>query len=82
VNDLRLARIHYEMAGQVDPSFANAYFNLALVQALSNDLAAAVSALTRYQELVSEAEGRNVDELLRTLKKSLATARNSRFGTT
>jgi tetratricopeptide (TPR) repeat protein len=82
VNDLRLARIHYEMAGQVDPSFANAYFNLALVQALSNDLAAAVSALTRYQELVSEAEGRNVDELLRNLKKSLAATRNSRFGAT
>ena len=81
VNDFRLARIHYEMAGQVDPSFANVYFNLALVQALSNDLEAAVSALTRYQELVSEAEGRNVDELLHNLKRSLATA-NSRFGAT
>jgi tetratricopeptide (TPR) repeat protein len=81
VSDLRLARIHYEMAGQVDPSFANVYFNLGLVQAISNDLAAAVSAFTRYQELVSEAEGRNVDELLRNLKTSLA-ARNSRLGST
>jgi len=80
VNDFRLARIHYEMAGQVDPSFANAYFNLALVQAISNDLAAAVAALTRYQELVSEAEGRKVDELLRHLKKSLATASSARRG--
>jgi tetratricopeptide (TPR) repeat protein len=82
VSDFRLARIHYEMAGEVDPSFANVYFNLALVQALSNDLAAAVSALTRYQGLVSEADGRKVNDLLRNLKKSLATARNSRFGTT
>ncbi len=81
VSDFRLARIHYEMAGQVDPSFANVYFNLGLVQAISNDLAAAVSALTRYQELVSEAEGRNVDELLHNLKKSLG-ARNSRLGST
>ena len=81
VSDLRLARIHYEMARQVDPSFANVYFNLGLVQAISNDLAAAVSAFTRYQELVSEAEGRNVDELLRNLKTSLA-ARNSRLGST
>jgi hypothetical protein len=70
------------MAGQVDPSFANVYFNLALVQAISNDLAAAVRALTRYQELVPEPEGRNVDELLRNLKKSLAAARNSRLGST
>jgi len=81
MSDFRLARIHYEMAGQVDPSFANVYFNLGLVQAISNDLAAAVSALTRYQELVSEAEGRNVDELLHNLKASLA-ARSSRLGST
>lgn len=81
VNDFRLAQIHYEMAGEVDPSFANVYFNLALVQALNNDLAAAVSALTKYQELVSEDEARNADELLRNLKKSLAAAKNSRFAT-
>ncbi len=81
MSDFRLARIHYEMAGQVDPSFANVHFNLGLVQAISNDLAAAVSALTRYQELVSEAEGRNVDELLHNLKKSLA-ARTPRLGST
>jgi tetratricopeptide (TPR) repeat protein len=82
VNDFRLARIHYEMAAQMDPSFPNVHFNLALVQALSNDLAAAVNALTRYQALVSDAEGRNVDELLHNLKQSLATAGNSRLGAT
>jgi Flp pilus assembly protein TadD len=80
VNDFRLARLHYELAGQVDPSFANVYFNLALVQAISNDLAAAVGALTRYQGLVSEAEGRAVEELLHNLKTSLATASSSRRG--
>ncbi len=82
VSDFRLARIHYEMAGQVDPSFANVYFNLGLVQAISNDLAAAVSALTKYQELVSEAEARNVDELLHNLRKSLTAVKNSRPGST
>jgi len=82
VNDYRLARIHYEMAGQVDPGFANVYFNLALVQAIGNDLAAAVGTLTRYQELVSETEGRTAEELLNSLKKSLAAAKNSRRGST
>jgi tetratricopeptide (TPR) repeat protein len=77
VNDFRLAQIHYEMAAQVEPSFPNVYFNLALVQAINNELAASVSALTRYQELVSEEEGRNADELLSNLKKSLADRRNS-----
>src|SRR5438105_3754374 len=82
VNDFRLAQIHYEMAREVDPSFANVYFNLALVQAINNDLGAAVSALTRYQELVSKDEALNAEELLHNLKRSLAAARNSRPGST
>ena len=80
VNDCRLAQIHYEMAVEMDPSFPNVFFNLALVQAINNDLDAAVSALTRYQELVSEDEGRIADELLRNLKKSLAAAKDFRLG--
>jgi tetratricopeptide (TPR) repeat protein len=76
VNDFRLAQVHYEMAGEVDPSFANVYFNLALVQAIKNDLPAAISALTKYQELVFPDEARNADDLLNNLKKSLAAAKN------
>src|SRR6266516_4610283 len=79
-NDFRLAQIHYELAAEVDPSFSNVYFNLALVQAINNELAAAVSALTKYQALVSEVEGRNADELLSNLKRMLAAAKNPRFG--
>lgn len=82
VNDCRLAQIHYEMAAEVDPSFANVYFNLALVQAINKDLGAAVSALTRYQALVSEDEARVADELLHQLKRSLAAAGDSRVGST
>jgi len=82
LNDFRLAQIHYEMANEVEPSFANAYFNLALVQAINNDLGAAVSALSKYQELVSEDEGRVAEELLGNLKKLLAAAKNPRFGST
>ncbi len=75
VNDLRLARVHYEIAGELEPSFANVYFNLALVQALSSDLAASAGTLARYKELVSEEDGRNADQLLQNLKTSLATPR-------
>ena len=80
VNDFRLAQVHYEIAGELDPSFANVYFNLALVQAIHNELPAAVSALTRYQELVSESEARIADELLHNLKKLLAATKNPRLG--
>ncbi len=82
VNDLRLAQVHYELAGEVDPSFANVYFNLALVQAIKNDLGAAIGALTRYQELASADEARNADELLLNLRKSLAASKNSSVAST
>jgi tetratricopeptide (TPR) repeat protein len=80
VSDFHLAQVHYEMAVQIDPSFPNAYFNLALAQAINQELRAAVTALTTYQALVSEPEGRIADELLATLKKSLAAAKKTRLG--
>ena len=81
INDVRLAQAHYEMAVEIDPSFPNVYFNLALVRAINKDLAAAVLALTRYQELVPEDEGGQVNELLDNLKKSLAGAKAARTST-
>jgi tetratricopeptide (TPR) repeat protein len=80
LNDFRLAQVHYEMAGAIDISFANVYFNLALVQTINNDLAAAINALNKYQELVSEEEARIADELLHTLRKSLAAAKDFGVG--
>jgi tetratricopeptide (TPR) repeat protein len=71
LNDHRLAQLHYQIANEIDPSFPNAYFNLALVLAINNDLAAAVTALTTYQALVSIEKARHADELLENLRKSL-----------
>lgn len=78
VSDFRLAQNHYQIAEEIEPSFPNLYFNLALVQAINNDIGAAVSALTTYRGMVPDEEGRNADELLSTLRKSLAISRNSR----
>ena len=80
VNELRLAQVHYEIAVEIDPIFPNVYFNLALALSINNDLAAAIGALTRYRELVPANEAHNADELLANLKKSLASAKNSRAG--
>ena len=79
-NDFRLAQLHYELAAEVDPTFPNVHFNLALVQAISNDLWAAIATLTRYQELVPPAEGRHVEELLENLRKSLTAAKDPHSG--
>jgi len=82
VNDLRLAQVHYEIAAKLEPSFPNVYFNLGLVHASNNDLADAITALSKYQELVSEEDARIADDLLQNLKKSLTASKNSRFGAT
>lgn len=76
-NDFRLAQLHYELAAEVDPAFPNVYFNLALVRAINNDLTGAVNALIKYQQLVPDDEGRNAEELLNNLKRTLASGRNS-----
>lgn len=80
VNDFRLAQVHYEMAAEVDPTFANVYFNLALVQSINEELPAAIAALTKYQQLATANEARQADELLRALRQSLAAKKDSRLG--
>ncbi|HEV8544339.1 MAG TPA: tetratricopeptide repeat protein [Verrucomicrobiae bacterium] len=80
LNDFRLAQIHFEMAVEVDRDFANAYFNLALVQSINNDPDAAVRTLGKYRDLASEEDGRMAEELLETVKKSLAIAKTARRG--
>lgn len=80
LNDFRLAQVHYEMALEVNPTFANAYFNLALVQSLHNDLAGAIAMVTKYQQLAPAAEAGNADELLRTLRQTLAAKQGSPSG--
>jgi len=79
-NDFRLAQLHYELAAEVDSAFPNVHFNLALVQAINNDLMAAITTLTRYRELVSPVEGRDIEELLENLRKSLIAAKNPNSG--
>ena len=70
--NVRLARMHYELAAEVEPGFSNLYFNLGLVHALNNDYPAAFSALTKYKELAPAAEGSKADELLENLRRSVA----------
>jgi tetratricopeptide (TPR) repeat protein len=78
VNDFRLAQIHYEMAAEVDPGFANVYFNLALVQSINNEIAGAIRSLDTFQRVVPRDEAKNADELLRNLRALLAAKAGTR----
>jgi len=71
IGNLRLAREHYELAAQIDPTFPNLYYNLALAHALQEDYKLAVEALNKYVALVSEDEASQAQELLASLKHSL-----------
>jgi tetratricopeptide (TPR) repeat protein len=70
--DLRLARTHYEMAAEVEPTFPNLYFNLGLAHALNEEFRDAINALNRYKELAPKSEGRKADELLASLERGLS----------
>jgi len=69
--ELRLAKLHYEIAAELEPGFADLYFNLGLVHAVTGELQSAVQALHQAKELVSEDEGKKVDDLLCTVEGAL-----------
>jgi tetratricopeptide (TPR) repeat protein len=69
--DYKLAKLHYELAAEIDPDFPNTYFNLGLVYALSDDYEDAVNALFKYKQLVPEEEGKKADNLLNSLRRSI-----------
>jgi tetratricopeptide (TPR) repeat protein len=70
-NDYRLAKLHYEIAAEIEPEFSNIYFNLALVYAINEEFEDSISALFKYKSLVAPEEGVKADNLLNSLRKSL-----------
>jgi len=73
-DNLRLARMHYELAAEIDPTFPNLYFNLGLVLALLEERKAAIDAFVKYQMLAPREERKNADDLIRGLRRSLSIA--------
>jgi len=71
-DNIPLARMHYELAAEINPAFPNLYFNLGLVLALLGETKSAIDALVKYQLLTPPEECRNAEELISGLKKSLA----------
>ncbi|MBL8012238.1 MAG: hypothetical protein JNN05_00175, partial [Candidatus Omnitrophica bacterium] len=54
----------------IDSNFANAYFNLGLVQTMLEDYPNAISLLRQYRNFAEEEEGVKADDLLSTLTRS------------
>lgn len=75
LENLTAARIHYEVAGSINGSYPQLYFNLGLVLASQGELPAAVEALVKYKELSPPEEAAKAENLLRSLRESLAVDR-------
>ena len=71
-DNLRLARMHYELAAEINPTFPNLYFNLGLVLALLGEHNAAIEAFVHFQNLAPPEERKNADDLISGLWRSLA----------
>jgi tetratricopeptide (TPR) repeat protein len=71
-DNLRLARMHYELAVEINPTSPNLCFNLGLVLALLDEKKAAVHAFLNYQRFAPPEERKNADDLIAGLKGSLA----------
>jgi len=69
--DLRLARMHYELASEIEPDFPNLYFNLGLVLALMGRFQPAIDVFKKYQQLAPQDEGRKADDVMSSLSRSL-----------
>lgn len=80
LNDFRLAQVHFEMAADIDPEFANAFFNLALVQAINGGPTAALATLQKYGQLVSPEEAAAAIELIENLGAVGCVTRFSELG--
>jgi tetratricopeptide (TPR) repeat protein len=69
--DLRLSKLHYEIAAEIKPDYANLYFNLGLVHTMREDFKAAIVSLCNYKELAPEVDDTQADELLDTLRRTI-----------
>ena len=66
--NLPLAKVHYEISIQLEPTFSNSYFNLGLTLAMNKEFKEAIVVLERYKELTPNEEHKHTDDLLEKLR--------------
>lgn len=71
VGDLALAKFHYQVSIEIEPTFPNSYFNLGLTLAMNKEYAESIRVLNQYRELTTEEDHRQVDGLILTLQQAL-----------
>lgn len=72
IGNPKLAQVHYELSIELCPEFYNSYYNLALIHASQKAYKESFRLLSRFKELAPEDEHNNADQLLHTLRISIA----------
>jgi tetratricopeptide (TPR) repeat protein len=67
VGNLPLAKVHYEISIELEPSFPNSHFNLGLTLAMNKEFKEAIVVLQKYKELTPNEEHKHTDDLLEKL---------------
>jgi tetratricopeptide (TPR) repeat protein len=64
VGNFALAKVHYQIAIEVEPTFTNSYFNLGLTLAMNKEFKEAVQILHQYRTLTPKEEHKLADDLI------------------
>ncbi len=71
VGNYTLAKIHYEIAIEIEPEFANSYFNLGLTLAMNKQFHEAVAILRKYRHMTPGEDHSQTDDLIFKLSGTL-----------
>ncbi|MDH4092903.1 MAG: tetratricopeptide repeat protein [Cyclobacteriaceae bacterium] len=71
IGNFQLAKAHYKISIEVEPSFPNSYFNLGLTLAMNKEFEEAVKILNQYRALTSPSDHKQANELIQTLMGAL-----------
>jgi Tfp pilus assembly protein PilF len=73
---IRPSRLHYEISAVIEPGNASVHFNLGLINAIEENIPAAVAALNKAKEFATEDELPQIEEILLGLQVKINPQRN------
>lgn len=71
IGNFPLAKIHYQISIEIEPTFPNSHFNLGLTLAMNKEIEEAIKSFLMYRSLVSQEDTTQVEELINSLSRSI-----------
>jgi tetratricopeptide (TPR) repeat protein len=71
IGNLSLAKIHYQISIEIEPSFPNSHFNLGITLAMNKEIDEAIQSLLTYRNLAGEEDQSHAEELIASLMRSI-----------